>query len=327
MGSNISGSMGEDLEEELDTIKEISDVLDNWAKFSFNNEIRPFKDDNIDDDLSGTFHQAFVELKYDKEENCFGFTFDFGTADKDKAISDLSERLKKFNLIPEIKEDKILLKYNRQINEDINNQFELGSAIDFILTELKKQNIPFNFNYKDLFVFKNIDDMKKAEEIIKQKSDYILLPDLFATPAIQLGKINLYEHYDILGGNKVLENSLNDVIKNFNKDIIYPKLVENKNIKCYTSAFFNTLVLTSWDTNEKFYLCFGYLQPENDNSDIIDNIISHSWIELNDGRIIETNKRSDLKRLPDNKLKFEFISDSDIDKAINKIKEIIEKLK
>lgn len=328
MGSNISGSMGEDLEEEeLDTIKEISDVLDNWAKFGFNNEIRPFKDYNIDDDLSGTFHQAFVELKYDKEENCFGFTFDFGTADKDKAIIDLSERLKKFNLIPEIKEDKILLKYNRQINEDINNQFELGSTVDFILTELKKQNIPFNFNYKDLFVFKNIDDMKNAEEIIKQKSDYILLPDLFATPAIQLGKINLYEHYDILGGNKVLENSLNDVIENFNKDIIYPKLVENKNIKCYTSAFFNTLVLTSWDTNEKFYLCFGYLQPENDNSDIIDNIISHSWIELSDGRIIETNKRSDLKRIPDNKLKFEFISDGDINKAINKIKEIIEKLK
>ena len=327
MGSNISGSMGEDLEEESDTIKEISDVLDNWAKFGFNNEIRPFKDYNIDDDLSGTFHQAFVELKYDKEENCFGFTFDFGTADKDKAIIDLSERLKKFNLIPEIKEDKILLKYNRQINEDINNQFELGSTVDFILTELKKQNIPFNFNYKDLFVFKNIDDMKNAEEIIKQKSDYILLPDLFATPAIQLGKINLYEHYDILGGNKVLENSLNDVIENFNKDIIYPKLVENKNIKCYTSAFFNTLVLTSWDTNEKFYLCFGYLQPENDNSDIIDNIISHSWIELSDGRIIETNKRSDLKRIPDNKLKFEFISDNDINKAINKIKEIIEKLK
>ena len=327
MGSNISGSMGEDLEDESDTIKEISDVLDNWAKFGFNNELRPFKDDNIDDDLSGTFHQAFVELKYDKEENCFGFTFDFGTADKDKAIIDLSERLKKFNLIPEIKEDKILLKYNKQINEDINNQFELGSAIDFILTELKKQNIPFNFNYKDLFVFKNIDDMKNAEEIIKQKSDYILLPDLFATPAIQLGKINLYEHYDILGGNKVLENSLNDVIENFNKDIIYPKLVENKNIKCYTSAFFNTLVLTSWDTNEKFYLCFGYLQPENDNSDIIDNIISHSWIELSDGRIIETNKRSDLKRIPDNKLKFEFISDGDIDKAVNKIKETIEKLK
>lgn len=228
----------------------------------------------------------------------------------------------KYN-IPEI--DNIAL--DKEVNDWEDKYFEIklnpaeykiNKFIDDIY-EIRQKSIQKEGEFGlDNLVFKEIRRRGYLQDL-KDLKDEIVTRKLSLE---SLDKDILEESIKILGGSNVIINSLNQVIENFNDN---SKLILDNSVKCYTSAFNNILVLVKENNNKKFNLCFGYLDSINA-EEKIEDLVSHCWIEL-DNKIIETHLPNNVKRVPIDKLKFEFISDGDVDSAIDKLKNIIEYFK